>query len=72
MRCVLAARIAELGELKTARGGLLVLGGGVVPVLAVWALEGDDFAHWKQPFVFGQPLRLASRMPMDRHAATQA
>jgi hypothetical protein len=42
---VLAARIAELGELETACGGLLVLGGGVVPVLAVRALKGDDFAH---------------------------
>lgn len=42
---VLAAGVAELGELKTARGGLLVLGGGVVPVLADRALQGDDLAH---------------------------
>jgi hypothetical protein len=43
---VLAAGIAELGELKPAGGGLLVLGGGVVPVLACRTLQGDDLAHW--------------------------
>jgi hypothetical protein len=42
---VLAAGVAELGELKTAGGGLLVLGGGVVAVLALRALKGDDLAH---------------------------
>jgi hypothetical protein len=35
---VLAAGVAELGELETTRGGLLVLGGGIVPVLAVRTL----------------------------------
>jgi hypothetical protein len=43
---VLAAGVAELGELKPASGGLLVLGGGVVPVLASRTLQGDDLAHW--------------------------
>jgi hypothetical protein len=42
---VLAARVAELGELETARGGLLVLGGRVVPVLAYRTLQADDLAH---------------------------
>jgi hypothetical protein len=42
---VLAARIAKLGELETSRGGLLVLGGGIVPVLAHRALQGNDLAH---------------------------
>jgi hypothetical protein len=46
VRRVLAAGVAELGELKTASGGLLVLGGGVVPVLAIGTLQGDNFAHW--------------------------
>jgi hypothetical protein len=45
MRRVLAAGIAELGELKTARGRLLVFCGGVVPVLARRTLQGDNFAH---------------------------
>ncbi len=42
---VLAAGIAELRELETAGGRLLVLRGGVVPVLALRALQCDDFAH---------------------------
>ena len=58
---VLAARVAELGELETARGGLLVLGGGVVPVLANRALQGDDLAH-DVLLKFGQPHRLASSL----------
>ena len=45
MSRVLAAGVAELRELQTARGRLLVLRGGVVPVLAIRALEGDDLAH---------------------------
>ena len=43
---VLAARIAKLGELETSGGGSLVLGGGIVPVLAHRALQADDLAHW--------------------------
>jgi hypothetical protein len=50
MRRVLAARIAELLELKPTRRGLLVLGRGVVPVLAIRALEGNDLAHVGLPF----------------------
>jgi hypothetical protein len=45
VRRVLAARIAELLELQTACRSLLVLGRRIVPVLAVRALEGNDFAH---------------------------
>ena len=59
---VLAARIAKLGELETARGGLLVLGGRIVPVLAHRALQGYDLAHKSSP-KFGQPPRLASSAP---------
>jgi hypothetical protein len=42
---VLAAGIAELRELQTAGGRLLVLRRRVVPVLALGALQCDDFAH---------------------------
>jgi hypothetical protein len=38
VRCVLAARVAELLELQTSRGDLLVLGRRIVPVLAIRAL----------------------------------
>jgi hypothetical protein len=42
---VLAAGIAELRELQTAGGRLLVLRRRVVPVLALGALQCDNFAH---------------------------
>jgi hypothetical protein len=42
---VLTAGIAELRELKPARGGLLVLRRRVVPVLALGALQCNNFAH---------------------------
>jgi len=43
---MLTAGIAELRELEAAGGRLLVLRGGVVPVLALRALQCDDLAHW--------------------------
>jgi hypothetical protein len=42
---VLAAGIAELRELQTASGGLLVLRRRVIPVLALGALQCNNFAH---------------------------
>jgi hypothetical protein len=42
---VLAAGIAELRELQAASGRLLVLRRRVVPVLALGALQCNDFAH---------------------------
>jgi hypothetical protein len=42
---VLAAAITELGELETAGGRLLVLGGGVIALFALSALQCDDFPH---------------------------
>jgi hypothetical protein len=42
---MLAAGVAELRELKPAGGRLLVLGRGVVPVLAIRALQCNDLAH---------------------------
>jgi hypothetical protein len=45
VRRVLAARVAELFELEATSGRLLVLGGGIIPFLAVRALKRNDFAH---------------------------
>jgi len=45
VRLVLTAPRAELLELETLGGRLLVLGIGVVPLLAFLALERDDFAR---------------------------
>jgi hypothetical protein len=42
---VLAAAIAELGELEAARGRLLVLRGRVIALFALSALQCDDFPH---------------------------
>ena len=42
---MLAAGIAELRELEATGGRLLVLRGGVVPVLAIRALKSNDLAH---------------------------
>jgi hypothetical protein len=45
MRCVLPAETAKLTELQTASGRLLVLGLGIIPVLALTALKSNDFSH---------------------------
>jgi hypothetical protein len=45
VRRVLPAGVAELAQLETTGGALLVLGRGVVPVLAIRALESDDIPH---------------------------
>jgi hypothetical protein len=42
---VAAATLAELLELETASGRLLVLGGGVVALFALGALQCHDFPH---------------------------
>ena len=42
---VLAATIAELGKLQPCRCFLLVLGRRVIPFLALWTLQCDNFAH---------------------------
>ena len=57
MSRVLAAGVAELRELQTSGGRLLVLRGGVVPVLALRALEGDDLAH-----LFSSPSNVANHL----------
>jgi hypothetical protein len=41
---VLAARPAEFVELQPARRGFLVLGGGVIAILAITALHRDNLA----------------------------
>jgi hypothetical protein len=45
VRLVLAAAITELFELQAASGRLLVLGRRVVPLLALRALQCNDFPH---------------------------
>ena len=48
---MLAAIRAKLLQLQPFRGGLLVLGGRIIPVLTFRALERDDFPrHCKLPF----------------------
>jgi hypothetical protein len=42
---VAAATLAKLLELETAGGRLLVLGGGVVALFALGALQCHDFSH---------------------------
>ena len=46
MRLVLAAALAKLRELETAGGRLLVLRRSVVALLALRALQCDDFTHF--------------------------
>jgi hypothetical protein len=45
VRLVLAAAVTELLEFQTAGGRLLVLGRGVVPLLALSALQCHNFPH---------------------------
>lgn len=74
MRRVFPACIAELGELEAPRGGLLVLGGGVVPVLALGTLQCDDLAHCMFSLLLTWPAALAGKQLVSRegwHAATQ-
>ena len=44
MRRVLAADAAELFQLQTLRHGLPVLGGRIVPLFAIAALQGNDLS----------------------------
>ena len=52
VRLVLAAAVTELLELETASGRLLVLRRRVVPLLALSALQCDNFPHRPFPFKF--------------------
>jgi hypothetical protein len=45
MHLVLAALGAELLQFQPFRRGFLVLGVGIIAVLALGALHGNDFAH---------------------------
>jgi hypothetical protein len=49
MWLVLAALAAEFLQFQPLRRGLLVLGTRVVPILALAALERDDFPHIDNP-----------------------
>jgi hypothetical protein len=50
VQLVLAAAVTELLELKAARGRLFVLGGRVIPFLALCALQCNNFPHFQNPF----------------------
>jgi len=50
VQLVLAAAATELLELEAASGRLLVLGGRIVPLFALGALQCDDIAHFEKPF----------------------
>ena len=45
MRLMLAAIRAELLEFQAFRGGLLVLGPGIIPVLTLRTLKRDNFTR---------------------------
>jgi hypothetical protein len=45
VRRVLAARPAKLVELQAARRGLLILGGGVIAILAITALQSNNLSR---------------------------
>jgi hypothetical protein len=45
MRRVLAALAAELAELQPAGRGLLILGGGVIAILAIAALQRNNLSR---------------------------
>ena len=51
MRRVFAARPAKFAEFQPARRGLLVLGGGVIAVFAITALQRNNLSrHSINPF----------------------
>jgi hypothetical protein len=49
-----AALLAKLAELETLGGGLAVLGGRIIAVLALTALQGNDFA-WHEKLLWCLP-----------------
>jgi hypothetical protein len=51
VRLVLAAALAKLLHLETTRSGLLVLRRRVVALLALGALHGNNFPHFRFPSV---------------------
>jgi hypothetical protein len=59
VRLVLAAIRAELAQFDPLGGGLLILGLRIVAVLALTALEGNDFTHFVSlalPYYFNASL----------------
>jgi hypothetical protein len=57
MHLVLAAALAELLQLKTARYGLLVFRRRVVPLLALGAFHRNDFPHICFPSVTSESVK---------------
>ena len=68
---MLPALPAELAEFQPARGGLLVLGGGVVAVFALSTLQRNNLAgHGTFPFVYSAGLAAKPCPRLARISAT--
>jgi hypothetical protein len=71
MRRVLAANAAELFQLQALGHGLPVLGGRIVPLFAIAALQGNDLSGHKQAPTFwllaSSFLRTENREPETDH-----
>ena len=60
VRLVLTAAITELLELQAASGRLFVLGGRVIPLFALGALQCNNFPHVLNPSSY-QPSAVSSQ-----------
>ena len=71
MKRVSSTRITEFLELQPRRGLLFVLRRGVVPVLALVALQGNDISHVRSTQSSNHVLRqdVSHRAGTDRPAA---
>jgi hypothetical protein len=78
VRRVLAARPAELIEFQPARRGLLILGGGVIAILAITALQRNNLSrHFDNPFRLlpglapGSLVRVQARISAEQLHSTE-
>jgi hypothetical protein len=78
MRRVFAARPAEFVELQPARRGLLVLGGRVIAILAITALQRNNLSrHFVNPFRLPRSwvprslVRVLARISADRYRSAE-
>ena len=52
MRSMLFTETAVLAELQLLRGGLLILRGCIVSLLALGTCKGNDISHYKNPLSY--------------------
>jgi hypothetical protein len=62
VRLVLAAAITELLELQATSGRLFVLGGRVIPLFALGALQCNNFPHFLFLSVLSSQFSVLSRL----------